>query len=136
VEWDRLRIDQAITNLLTNALKYGDRQPVELRIESVGELVRVSVQDRGIGIAPEDLERIFGRFERAVSSRKISGLGLGLYITRQIVEAHGGQIRVESRLGEGSRFTLELPAVARLSEETGFPLPAISLARSDRSPVS
>jgi signal transduction histidine kinase len=69
----------------------------------------ISVRDRGIGIAPDQLDRIFGRFERAVSERAFPGMGLGLYIVRQFVEAHGGQVRVESRVGEGSTFTIELP---------------------------
>ena len=71
--------------------------------------MRIAVRDHGIGIAPEALERIFERFERAVSSRNYGGLGLGLYIVRRIVEAHGGTIRVESAPGEGSTFLVELP---------------------------
>jgi len=73
----------------------------------------LSVRDRGIGIAPQDLGRIFGRFERAASVSHYGGLGLGLYVTRQIVEAHGGTIAVESELGKGSLFTVKLPLQGR-----------------------
>ncbi|WP_225409024.1 sensor histidine kinase [Stigmatella hybrida] len=107
--WDRLRVEQVVTNLLTNALKYGAGRPVVVRVEGAGERARLTVQDHGIGIAEEDLGRIFERFERAVSDRHYGGLGLGLYITRQIVEALGGTVRVSSRPGMGSTFTLELP---------------------------
>ncbi|KFE68349.1 sensor histidine kinase [Hyalangium minutum] len=107
--WDRLRVEQVVTNLLSNALKYGAGRPVVVRVEEDGERARLTVQDHGIGIAEEDLERIFERFERAVSDRHYGGLGLGLYITRQIVEAFGGTVRVVSNPGEGSTFTLELP---------------------------
>jgi signal transduction histidine kinase len=107
--WDRLRVEQVVTNLLSNALKYGPGRPVVVRVEEDGERARLTVQDHGIGIAEEDLARIFERFERAVSDRHYGGLGLGLYITRQIVEAFGGTVRVSSTPGEGSTFTLELP---------------------------
>nr|WP_228531217.1 MULTISPECIES: ATP-binding protein [Myxococcaceae] len=108
--WDRLRLEQVLTNLLTNALKYGAGRPVEIELgrgPEGGALWRI--RDRGIGIAPEALSRIFGRFERAVSARAYGGLGLGLYISQQIVRAHGGRIEVESRPGEGSTFTAYLP---------------------------
>jgi PAS domain S-box-containing protein len=107
--WDRLRLEQVVTNLLSNALKYGAGSPVVIDTESDGTHARLTVRDEGIGIAPESLSRIFGRFERAVSERHYGGLGLGLYITRQIVEALGGVVRVESTPGKGSTFTIELP---------------------------
>jgi PAS domain S-box-containing protein len=107
--WDRLRVEQVVTNLLTNALKYGAGRPVVVRVVGGGARALLTVQDQGIGIAEEDLGRIFERFERAVSDRHYGGLGLGLYITRQIVEALGGTVGVESRPGLGSTFTLELP---------------------------
>ncbi|WP_323382303.1 PAS domain-containing sensor histidine kinase [Myxococcus dinghuensis] len=107
--WDRLRLEQVVTNLLSNALKYGAGQPVRLSVEAEGRTARLTVQDGGIGIAPVDLPRIFERFERAVSDRHYGGLGLGLYITRQIVEAFGGSVRASSELGRGSTFVLELP---------------------------
>jgi signal transduction histidine kinase len=107
--WDRLRVEQVVTNLLSNALKYGAGRPVVVRVEEDGERARLTVRDQGTGIAEEDLGRIFERFERAVSDRHYGGLGLGLYITRQIVEAFGGTVRVASEPGRGSTFTLELP---------------------------
>jgi signal transduction histidine kinase len=105
-----LRLDQVLVNLLTNAAKYGAGRPVVVEAfpEGTGE-VRLSVRDEGIGIAAEDLARVFGRFERAVSERHYGGLGLGLYISRQIVDAMGGRIEVESRPGAGSIFTVRLP---------------------------
>jgi PAS domain S-box-containing protein len=107
--WDRLRLDQALSNLLGNALKYGRGQPVSVVLRASDEEASLSVRDRGIGIAPEDCERIFGRFERAVSDRNYGGFGLGLWIARQVVEAMGGEVEVASRLGEGSTFTVTLP---------------------------
>jgi signal transduction histidine kinase/DNA-binding NarL/FixJ family response regulator len=107
--WDRLRLEQIVTNLLSNAIKYGAGKPVHLEVSVVGAHARLIVRDQGIGIAPEALPRLFGRFERAVSQRHYSGLGLGLYITRQVVEALGGTIRVESQLNRGATFTVEFP---------------------------
>jgi len=107
--WDRLRLEQVVTNLLTNALKYGAGKPIEVRVDSDDTTVRLAVRDHGIGIAAEDLERIFGQFERAVPAKHYAGLGMGLFITRQIVEAHGGTVRASSEPGKGSTFTAELP---------------------------
>ncbi|WP_375755384.1 ATP-binding protein [Corallococcus exercitus] len=107
--WDRLRLEQVVTNLVSNALKYGAGQPVIVGVEAHGTLARLTVKDHGIGIAPDDLARIFERFERAVSDRHYGGLGLGLYITRQIVEAFGGTVSAVSTPGQGSTFILELP---------------------------
>jgi signal transduction histidine kinase len=107
--WDRLRLEQVISNLLSNAAKYGAGHPVEVAVEADGERARLREKDGGIGIAPEDQARIFERFERASGVGHIHGLGLGLWITRQIVEAHGGSIRVESAVGQGSTFVVELP---------------------------
>jgi signal transduction histidine kinase len=106
--WDRTRLDQVLTNLLSNALKYGPEQPVLVRVESAGDRAVLSVQDRGIGISEADQRRIFQRFERAVPRRNYGGFGLGLWIVRQIVEALGGTVRVESVPGKGSTFTVEL----------------------------
>jgi signal transduction histidine kinase len=109
-KWDRVRLEQVVGNLLSNAAKYGRGQPVEVRVESSGEgLARLVVKDAGIGIAPEDQARIFDRFERAVTSKEFQGLGLGLWISREIIESHGGHILVRSAPGEGSTFTVELP---------------------------
>ncbi len=107
--WDRLRLEQVVTNLISNALKYGHGKPihVEVREESGGGLVEV--RDHGIGIPPDQQARIFERFERAVAARAYGGLGLGLWITRQIVESAGGWVRVQSRPGEGATFTVWLP---------------------------
>ena len=108
--WDRTRLEQVVTHLLSNAIKYGAGRPVHLRVEaSAGGPARLVVRDEGIGIPPENLPRLFGRFERAVSERHYGGLGLGLYITRQIVEALGGGVSVRSAPGAGATFTVELP---------------------------
>jgi signal transduction histidine kinase len=107
--WDRFRIDQVVTNLITNAVKYGERKPIRIIVEKVAGEARLIVADQGMGIAPEHHGRIFERFERAVEGTAISGLGLGLYITRQIIEAHGGSIRVESAIGKGATFIVSLP---------------------------
>jgi len=98
-----------VTNLISNAIKYGNGKPISVHVHRLNESrVVIKVQDQGIGIAQEDLKRIFGRFERVVTMNKISGFGLGLFIVKQILEAHEGSIHVESKLGEGSTFTLEL----------------------------
>ncbi|MEW6056265.1 MAG: PAS domain S-box protein [Bdellovibrionota bacterium] len=110
--WDRYRIEQVFINLLTNALKYGVGKPISVNVSAGGGVAHFSVSDHGIGIAEDDQARIFGRFERAVSVNSISGLGVGLYISKRIVEAHGGRIYVQSELGKGSIFTVELPTDA------------------------
>jgi PAS domain S-box-containing protein len=108
--WDRQRLDQVLTNLLANALKYGPGRPIRVRVGlQEGDHARLAVTDEGIGIRAADQVRIFERFERAVPDRNYGGLGLGLWITRQIVEAHGGQIRVDSAPGRGSTFEVLLP---------------------------
>jgi signal transduction histidine kinase len=110
--WDRLRLEQVLVNLLSNAAKYGAGHPVRVTVELEGGAARLAVRDEGIGVAPEEQERIFERFERAASvQQRFKGLGLGLWITRRIVEAHGGTIRLQSQLGQGSTFTVELPRV-------------------------
>ena len=106
--WDRVRLEQVVTNLLSNAIKYAPGSPIQIRVAG-GQPTRVEVQDHGIGIAAEDLTRIFGRFERAAPTRHYGGLGMGLFIAQQIVQAHGGRIAAESRPGQGSCFTVELP---------------------------
>jgi PAS domain S-box-containing protein len=107
--WDRLRIEQVLTNLIANAIKYGSGKPIDVVVSGLEPFARLSVRDRGVGIQPADLDRIFGRFERAVSGRHYGGLGLGLFISKQIVEAHGGTIRAESEPGDGSVFHVRLP---------------------------
>jgi signal transduction histidine kinase len=113
--WDRLRMEQVLTNLVGNAIKYGAGKPIDMIIEPGSKAATMSVRDQGIGIEADKLPRLFGRFERAASARSYGGLGLGLYITRQIIEAHGGTICVTSQEGVGSTFTIELPC----SEATG-----------------
>ncbi|WP_437733552.1 sensor histidine kinase [Sorangium sp. So ce1335] len=107
--WDRSRIDQIVTNLLANAMKFGAGKPIEIVLGEEAGTARLSVRDHGIGIDPARQERIFDRFERGVSDRHYGGLGLGLYISRQIAQAHGGSIRVQSAPGAGATFTVELP---------------------------
>ena len=107
--WDRLRLEHVVSSLLSNALKYGRGEPVTIEARQVAGQALFTVEDRGIGIAPEDQDRVFGRFERAVSTRHYGGLGLGLFITRQVVEAMGGEIWVRSEPDKGSAFTVSLP---------------------------
>ncbi len=107
--WDEFRIEQVIANLLTNALRYGARKPVDVRVYSADGEARVEVRDHGIGINPENQRRIFQQFERVAANHAVHGLGLGLFISDQIVAAHGGQIVVESEEGEGSLFRVCLP---------------------------
>jgi signal transduction histidine kinase len=104
-----MRLDQVVTNLVANAVKYGNRRPVELEVGVRGEEAFLRVRDHGIGIAPESLRLIFERFERAPNAGAVQGLGLGLWIARKMVAAHGGTITVESTLGVGSTFTVTLP---------------------------
>jgi PAS domain S-box-containing protein len=107
--FDRFRLDQIITNLLSNAMKYGKGKPIELRIAGDEEKIELAIHDGGVGIAPADQQRIFERFERASSTSVFPGIGLGLWIVRQIVDAMGGTIGVTSRPGEGSTFRVTLP---------------------------
>jgi PAS domain S-box-containing protein len=108
--WDRHRLEQVARGLLSNAIKYGPSRPVLLRLEPCASgYVRLTVRDEGIGIAPEHLPHIFEKFGRGVSARNYGGLGLGLFLTRRIVEAHGGTIRARSEPGQGAEFTVELP---------------------------
>ncbi len=124
---DDLRLEQMVTNLLSNAIKYGEGRPIAVRLRRSGQRAVLSVVDRGIGISPGDQVRIFDRFERAASARHYGGLGLGLWIARQIVQASGGVLRVVSAPGRGSTFTVELP-LEREAEAT-----APSLAGPARS---
>jgi signal transduction histidine kinase len=107
--WDRIRLEQVVSSLLSNALKYGSGRPVQVLVEQVSTGARLTVRDEGMGISPEHLPRIFDRFERAVSAEHFGGLGLGLYLTRHLVEAFGGTIRAASEPGHGATFVVELP---------------------------
>jgi PAS domain S-box-containing protein len=107
--WDRLRIEQVVTNLLTNSLKYAAGTPVELGVRGEAKDVVLTVSDRGPGIPASEQERIFRRFERAAPIRNFGGLGLGLYVARQIVEVHGGEISIAPEQSVGVQFVIRLP---------------------------
>jgi signal transduction histidine kinase len=108
-EWDEFRLEQVVVNLLTNALRYGAGKPIRVALVQLPGAAAVRVSDQGVGISPEDSARVFEQFVRVGDRHRVPGLGLGLYITKQLVEAHGGTISVESTLGEGSSFTVALP---------------------------
>jgi signal transduction histidine kinase len=108
-EWDPYRIEQVFGNLLSNAIRYAAGKPIHIKTVRERKLCRLIVRDEGMGISAEDQKKIFNRFERAEAAANITGLGLGLYICREIVEAHGGNISVQSELGKGSTFTVTLP---------------------------
>jgi signal transduction histidine kinase len=112
--WDDFRIEQVISNLITNALRYGAKSPISVKVYSDEGQAVVEVRDRGIGISEDNQQRIFQQFERVSATHAVHGLGLGLFISEQIVTAHGGTITVESRIGEGALFRVCLPL-----EETG-----------------
>jgi signal transduction histidine kinase len=107
--WDRSLLDQVVSNLVSNALKYGDGKPIDVDLGADGAEARLVVRDRGIGIPPGEHARIFEPFERGVSPRHYGGLGLGLYIVRGIVTALGGTVALESEPGAGTTFTVRLP---------------------------
>ena len=107
--FDRFRIEQVITNLITNALRYGEGKPISVSLDVMDKMALIKVKDHGMGIAKENFEKIFNRFERITSAAGINGLGLGLYISKEIVLAHSGKIWIESELGKGSTFNVELP---------------------------
>jgi signal transduction histidine kinase len=110
---DRLRVDQIVTNFIANAIKYGAGKPIEIAAARRGGDVVISVTDHGIGLDEGDHARVFDRFARAVSAESFAGLGLGLWIVRVYVEALGGTVRVQSRLGEGATFAAALPLKAK-----------------------
>jgi signal transduction histidine kinase len=108
-QFDRMRVGQVLTNLLSNAFKFGSGRPIEVEAHALPGLAQLSVSDQGLGIPLELREKIFDRYARGVSDRHYGGLGLGLWVSRQIAEAMGGTVKVESELGRGSRFVVELP---------------------------
>jgi PAS domain S-box-containing protein len=114
--WDSLRLEQIIDNLLSNAVKYGQGRPVDITVSTDGTTATLEVRDQGVGVAPEDQERLFERFERVRLDRGVTGYGVGLWIVRRVVEAHGGSISIKSRLGEGASFIVQLPSRGRERE--------------------
>lgn len=122
--WDQVRLDQAISNLLTNAIKYGEGSPIEIEVKKEGEKAKITISDKGIGIDPRLQKTVFERFKRGTSDLKFQGLGIGLFIVKQIVEAHGGKIYVKSKLGHGSKFTIELP-IRKGENLPALPQPAV-----------
>jgi PAS domain S-box-containing protein len=106
---DALRLGQVLTNLLSNAAKYGQGRPIALALSAAGGRARIEVRDQGIGIAPEDQARIFQPFERAVSPSSYAGLGLGLWIVHEIVVRMGGRVEIDSRTGAGASVIVEVP---------------------------
>jgi len=107
--WDEFRVEQIIINLLTNALRYGGNKPVTISLRKDDNFAELNVRDQGIGIGTAEQERIFEKFQRGGTQKICEGLGMGLYIARQLAEAHRGSLQVNSVLGEGSTFTLRLP---------------------------
>jgi two-component system OmpR family sensor kinase len=107
--WDRVRTEQVITNLLSNAFKYGAGKQVDVLIAADDVAARVRVVDRGIGIPAHKQSVIFERYERAAPKNHYGGFGLGLWITRRTLEEMGGSIRVQSQEGAGALFEVELP---------------------------
>jgi signal transduction histidine kinase len=107
--WDDVRLESMVTNLISNALKYGQGRPVRIAVEDLVTEARLLVEDQGIGIAPVDQERIFERFSRAASGRSYAGFGIGLWLVRQIAQAHGGTVTLKSEPSAGSTFTVILP---------------------------
>ncbi len=117
IEADRAKLRRILVNLLSNALKFTRKDGrVELKAEEIGERVRINVIDTGVGIAPEDVARLFDKYEQARNraTHGERGTGLGLYITRQLVELHGSKIEVQSELGHGSSFSFTLPTKGKL----------------------
>jgi signal transduction histidine kinase len=107
--WDRMRLDQALGNLLANAIKYAPGCLIEVEVRGTGERVLLLVRDHGPGIPQERQARLFDRFERATQADDARGFGLGLWIVREIVMLHGGSVGVVSKPGEGACFTIDLP---------------------------
>jgi signal transduction histidine kinase len=116
--WDRLAVEQIVDNLLSNALKFGRGASVSLRLRSDGQSARLDVQDRGIGMSPEQQARIFGRFEQVMNQHRSGGFGIGLWVAHRLATAMQGGIAVSSRVGAGSTFTVTLPLTAPPSDGT------------------
>ena len=113
IQADKQRIKQVLFNLITNAIKFShDDNPITIKADVLDNEVLIQVSDHGIGIPQADIPAIFNKHYRATNHRDTTGLGLGLHICRQIVEAHGGHIRAESVEGQGSTFSFTLPAAS------------------------
>lgn len=107
--WDKVRIEQVVSNLISNAIKYGEGKPILLKVEKENKSVIISVADKGIGIKDEDKKHIFEIFNRSSDVRSYKGIGVGLFISKKIIEAHGGELDVKSKIGKGSIFIIKLP---------------------------
>jgi signal transduction histidine kinase len=107
--WDHLATEQILDNLVSNAIRYGDGNPVRVEVDSDPGSVEVRVIDHGIGVAPEDRERIFQRFERGPTAPRSGGFGIGLWLSSRLVQAQGGTLTLRSETGQGSTFILRLP---------------------------
>ncbi len=108
-KWDKLRIEQVITNFLSNAIKYGQGKPIEIKVTNRGSLARFRIKDQGIGIAPDQKSALFEKFKRGDEKEQNKGLGVGLYIANQIIKAHKGEIKVISKPKKGATFVVDLP---------------------------
>ncbi|MBA2405660.1 MAG: HAMP domain-containing histidine kinase [Bdellovibrionales bacterium] len=108
-KWDRFRMEQVFINLLINAIRYGNKKPIEIEVFQENQNAHLIVRDQGIGIQIKDQQRIFERFERANPADEINGLGLGLYISENIISAHKGEIKLKSEFEKGSEFTIIIP---------------------------
>jgi signal transduction histidine kinase len=130
---DPARIEQVLNNLVSNAIKYSPRGgKIVASLHQEEGSVSLSVADEGMGIMPEDIDHVFDPFRRAGRSNEtIAGVGLGLFVARRIIEAHGGRITVTSRPGKGSKFTVKLPVSGHVEEEKA---PAASFGRPAPAP--
>lgn len=110
-KWDRFRLEQVLLNLLTNAIRYGNKNPIHIEITGDEDKGVIIVRDHGVGINPEDQHRVFEQFERATGVNNTNGIGLGLYISNSIIKAHGGEIKLKSEIGKGAEFAVILPRI-------------------------
>jgi two-component system sensor histidine kinase/response regulator len=133
--WDQFRIEQVVTNLITNAIKYGGGSAVQIEVSEEEGFAKIAVQDHGLGIPEEHQSRVFEQFERVGDSSHITGLGLGLFITRGIVERHGGRIELTSELKKGSTFTVYLP-LAEIKTAPNLDMPLDASLKSEQNPVA
>ncbi len=117
--WDRLRLDEVVTNFLSNAIKYGASKPIQIRVSASQDRALLEIEDHGIGISAGDQQRLFKRFARVVSPRNYGGFGLGLWIVKVLIEAMGGEVAVESTVGVGSVFRAAIPRLPPAVERDG-----------------